>query len=53
MEILGEKDEFADPARVETLQEIVGEVRFEDVQFSYEKDKPVLHGISFEAQRER
>ncbi len=50
MEILAEKDEFADPARVETLQEIVGEVRFEDVQFSYEKDKPVLHGISFEAQ---
>jgi len=50
MEILAEKDEFADPARVETLHEIVGEVRFEDVQFAYEIDKPVLHGISFEAQ---
>jgi len=50
MEILGEKDEFADPARVRNLEEIVGEVRFEDVQFAYEKDKPVLHGISFEAQ---
>ncbi|MGC2298858.1 MAG: ABC transporter ATP-binding protein [Acidobacteriaceae bacterium] len=50
MEILGEKDEFADPARVRTLDEIIGEVRFDDVQFAYEKDKPVLHGISFDAQ---
>ncbi len=50
MEILAEKDEFADPARVKTLGEIVGEVRFEDVRFSYDKDKPVLHGISFESQ---
>jgi ABC-type multidrug transport system fused ATPase/permease subunit len=50
MEILAEKDEFADPARVRTLDEIVGEVRFDDVQFAYEKDKPVLHGISFDAQ---
>ena len=50
MEILSEKDEFADPARVRTLDEIVGEVRFDDVQFAYEKDKPVLHGISFDAQ---
>jgi subfamily B ATP-binding cassette protein MsbA len=49
MEILGEKDEFADPARVRTLNEIVGDVQFEDVRFSYEKDKPVLHGISFES----
>jgi ABC-type multidrug transport system fused ATPase/permease subunit len=49
MEILGENDEFADPARVQTLHEIVGEVRFDDVRFAYEKDKPVLHGISFEA----
>ncbi len=50
MEILGERDEFADPARVVTLGEIVGEVRFDDVRFAYEKDKPVLHGISFDAQ---
>jgi subfamily B ATP-binding cassette protein MsbA len=49
MEILGEKDEFADPARVRTLDNIVGEVTFEDVRFAYEKDKPVLHGISFES----
>ncbi|HKQ82154.1 MAG TPA: ABC transporter ATP-binding protein, partial [Steroidobacteraceae bacterium] len=50
VEILAEKDEFADPARVVSLSEIVGEVRFDDVRFSYEPDKPVLHGISFEAQ---
>jgi subfamily B ATP-binding cassette protein MsbA len=49
MEILGEKDEFADPARVRTLDEIVGDVQFDDVRFAYEKDKPVLHGISFES----
>jgi subfamily B ATP-binding cassette protein MsbA len=29
---------------------IHGEVRFEDVEFSYTEDKQVLHGISFEAQ---
>ena len=50
MEILSERDEFADPARVNTLSEITGDVRFEDVRFAYEKDKPVLHGISFESQ---
>jgi subfamily B ATP-binding cassette protein MsbA len=49
MEILSEKDEFADPARVHVLGRIRGEVRFEDVHFAYEPDKPVLHGISFEA----
>ena len=26
-----------------------GDVRFEDVRFAYEPDKPVLHGISFHA----
>ena len=49
MEILSERDEFADPARKVTLKEIVGEVRFEDVEFAYTPEKPVLHGISFEA----
>lgn len=49
MEILGERDEFADPARVNKLGDIVGEVRFEDVRFSYDPQKPVLHGISFDS----
>ena len=49
MEILSEKDEFADPARTIKVGEIVGEVRFEDVEFAYDPEKPVLHGISFQA----
>ncbi len=31
------------------LQEIKGDVRFEDVTFSYETSHPVLHGIDFHA----
>ncbi|HZZ40694.1 MAG TPA: ABC transporter ATP-binding protein [Acidobacteriaceae bacterium] len=50
MEILGERDEFADPARVHALKEIVGELQFDDVRFAYDPQKPVLHGISFDAQ---
>ncbi len=49
MEILGERDEFADPARTNKLGTIRGDVAFDDVYFSYEPEKPVLHGISFES----
>lgn len=49
MELLGEKDEFNVPSRTEPLGPIVGSVVFEDVSFAYEPEKPVLHGISFEA----
>jgi ABC-type multidrug transport system fused ATPase/permease subunit len=49
MEILGERDEFDDPVRTHTLGPIRGEVAFENVEFAYEPDKPVLHGISFES----
>ena len=49
MEILGELDEFGDPKRTVTLGEIRGDVAFDDVRFMYEAEKPVLHGISFEA----
>jgi ABC-type multidrug transport system fused ATPase/permease subunit len=49
MELLSEKDEFNVPSRTEPLGPIRGSVAFEDVTFSYEPDKPVLHGISFEA----
>jgi ABC-type multidrug transport system fused ATPase/permease subunit len=48
-EILAEKEEDSAPGRTVTLGPIAGEVRFEDVYFSYEPDKPVLHGISFRA----
>jgi len=50
MEVLSERDEFTDPRRTERLGVIRGEVQFEDVRFAYEADKPVLHGISFDAQ---
>jgi ABC-type multidrug transport system fused ATPase/permease subunit len=49
MEILGERDEFSDPSRTHTLGPIRGDVTFDNVVFSYAKDKPVLHGICFEA----
>jgi ABC-type multidrug transport system fused ATPase/permease subunit len=49
LEILGEMDEFSDPHRTVKLGEIRGDVEFEDVRFSYEADKLVLHGISFHA----
>ena len=48
-EILGEREEDGDPKRTVALPELQGDVLFEDVRFEYEKDKPVLHGISFEA----
>jgi ABC-type multidrug transport system fused ATPase/permease subunit len=50
MEILSEKDEFNDPARVVKMGQIVGKVRFEDVEFAYAPEKTVLHGISFRAE---
>lgn len=49
MEILNERDEFSDPSRTQTLGPIHGDLTFEDVTFAYEEDKPVLHGITFEA----
>ena len=48
-EILGEREEDRDPARVTTLGTIRGDVAFENVTFAYEAGKPVLHGVSFES----
>jgi ABC-type multidrug transport system fused ATPase/permease subunit len=49
-EVLAEKDEDSDPRRVGRFDEALdGEVIFEDVRFSYQAGKPVLHGISFHA----
>ncbi|MBI3209311.1 MAG: ABC transporter ATP-binding protein [Candidatus Solibacter usitatus] len=46
-EIFAEKREDQDPKRAVTLGVIDGEVRFENVNFSYEADKPVLRDVSF------
>jgi len=46
-EILNESKEDEDPKRTVTLDRIDGRVQFDDVHFSYEPNKEVLHGISF------
>ena len=48
-EILSVKPEHAEPTRTIALDEVRGDVRFEDVDFSYDEGNPVLAGISFEA----
>jgi subfamily B ATP-binding cassette protein MsbA len=46
-EILAEMDENKPPERSIEMPPIEGHVRFDNVEFAYEKDKPVLHGICF------
>jgi ABC-type multidrug transport system fused ATPase/permease subunit len=46
-EILNESMEDQDPKRTVELGRIEGRVEFDDVRFSYEANKEVLHGISF------
>jgi ABC-type multidrug transport system fused ATPase/permease subunit len=49
-EILAELEENQGPGRRKKMPPIEGTVVFEDVEFAYEKDKPVLHGVSFRAE---
>jgi subfamily B ATP-binding cassette protein MsbA len=49
-EIMAEIEENRDPGRTVKMPPIQGTVRFEDVEFAYEADKPVLHGVSFLAE---
>jgi len=48
-ELLSQPKEDDDPRRTRTMPPIDGHIRFEEVWFSYEEDKPVLKGVSFEA----
>ena len=48
-ELLSWPGEDDDPRRTEIMPPIEGHVIFEDVCFAYDEDKPVLKGISFEA----
>ena len=48
-EILSLKPEHAESTRTISLGEVRGEIRFEDVDFSYDEGNPVLTDISFEA----
>jgi subfamily B ATP-binding cassette protein MsbA len=48
-EIMSEPEENQNPGRTVKMPPIEGTVRFEDVEFAYDADKPVLHGVSFVA----
>jgi ABC-type multidrug transport system fused ATPase/permease subunit len=48
-EILSESTEEADPNRTIQMDRVEGRVTFQDVSFSYESNKEVLHGVSFES----
>jgi subfamily B ATP-binding cassette protein MsbA len=48
-EILNEMQEDASPDRKLRLGTLEGDVRFDDVDFAYVEDKPVLRRINFEA----
>lgn len=50
-EILAELEENQEPGRTAKMPPIEGRVAFEDVEFAYEADKPVLHGVSFLAEQ--
>ena len=49
-EIMAELEENREPGRSTSIPPIRGTVCFEGVEFAYEPDKPVLHGISFLAE---
>jgi ABC-type multidrug transport system fused ATPase/permease subunit len=49
-EIMAELEENKSPGRTVKMPPIEGRVRFEDVEFAYRPEKPVLHGISFSAE---
>jgi len=49
-ELLSWPREDDDPLRTVRMPPVEGRVEFEDVHFRYEEDKPVLKGVSFEAQ---
>ena len=53
LEMFNTVPEFGDEKSADGLikpQKIMGEIRFEDISFSYEKDKPVLKNITFTVQ---
>jgi len=49
-EIMAEIEENQSPGRTVKMPPIVGNVRFENVEFAYAPEKPVLHGIDFNAE---
>jgi subfamily B ATP-binding cassette protein MsbA len=49
-ELMSELEENQSPERTVKMPPIQGTVRFENVEFAYDADKPVLHGVSFLAE---
>ena len=49
-ELMAEIEENQVPGRTVPMPPIEGRVRFENVEFAYVPEKPVLHGISFSAE---
>ena len=49
-EIMSELEENQTPGRTAKMPPIEGRVEFENVEFAYTPEKPVLHGISFKAE---
>ncbi|MBB2487873.1 ABC transporter ATP-binding protein/permease [Mitsuaria sp. WAJ17] len=47
-QLLARDREVADAPGAPALQVTSGAVRFEDVRFAYDPERPILHGISFE-----
>jgi len=50
LNILDERREQDNPDRIQELGPIKGRIAFENVSFSYDESKPVLHNISFVAE---
>jgi len=48
-EIMSELEENQSPGRTEKMPLIQGMVKFENVEFAYDPEKLVLHGVSFDA----
>jgi subfamily B ATP-binding cassette protein MsbA len=48
-EIMTELEENQSPGRTVKMPPIHGTVRFEQVEFAYDPERPVLHGITFDA----
>ena len=49
MEIMDTQSEVQDKPGAKELPKISGQIKFDDVSFSYNEDIPVLKGVSFEA----
>ena len=49
-EILSERPEDQDPRRTVALDDVFGKVEFQNVSFSYDGNRVVLHDVSFQAE---